>query len=134
MFKLCVNFTFPPNPLLASSSQGMVDESEDACDAAAREVFEETGVEVEVVQMVGMREAHNTRKGEPQSPSIILSPIPYPSCRIISEIGRTLGSRTGAEMDILFTGAKTTHTRGTFRKHRAPGRREKSVGAVGRRP
>ena len=41
---------------------GMVDEREDACDAAAREVLEETGVEVEVVQMVGMREAHNTRK------------------------------------------------------------------------
>ena len=40
---------------------GMVDSREDACDAAKREVLEETGVEVEVLQMVGMREAHMSR-------------------------------------------------------------------------
>ena len=42
---------------------GLVDAGEDAAAAAVREVFEETGVEAEVVSLVALREAHGRSAG-----------------------------------------------------------------------
>ena len=47
----------------------MVEAGEGAAEAAVREVWEETGVDAEVVSFVAMREAHGTPQPDPPSAS-----------------------------------------------------------------
>ena len=44
----------------------MVEAGEGAAEAAVREVWEETGVDAEVVSFVAMREAHGTPQPDPR--------------------------------------------------------------------